>query len=188
MTETTTAASKTKTTKNTTSPFGLPDFGMPKFELPKFELPKFDLPNVEMPEAFREMTEKGVAHVKDSYAKAKVASEEAGELLENTYATVAKGATEYNRKLIEFARINTRAAFDYAQGLLGVKSPSEFIELTTAHARKQFDIVSAQNNELSALAQDTATKAPSPSRPAYPRSSTRSPDRHELPKSPTRNP
>jgi len=162
MTETTTAASKTKTTKHATSPFGLPDYGMPKFELPKFDLSKFDLPNMEMPEAFREMTEKGVARVKDSYARAKVASEEAGELLENTYATVAKGATEYNRKLIEFARINTRAAFDYAQRLLGVKSPSEFIELATAHARQQFDIVSAQNNELSALAQETATKAAEP--------------------------
>ncbi len=117
---------------------------------------------MEMPEAFREMTEKGVAHVKDSYAKAKVASEEAADLLENTYATVAKGATEYNRKLIEFARINTRAAFDYAQGLLGVKSPSEFIELSTAHMRKQFDTVSTQNKELCTLAQDTATEAAEP--------------------------
>ena len=162
MTETTTAATKTKTTKHPASPFGLPDYGMPKFERPKFDLSKFDLPNMEMPEAFREMTEKGVAHVKDSYAKAKVASEEAGDLLENTYATVAKGATEYNRKLIEFARINTRAAFDYTQGLLGVKSPAEFIELATAHMRKQFDIVSAQNKELCALAQDTATKAAEP--------------------------
>ncbi len=162
MTETTTAATKTKTTKHPASPFGLPDYGMPKFELPKFDLSKFDLPNMEMPEAFREMTEKGVAHVKDSYAKAKVASEEAGDLLENTYATVAKGATEYNRKLIEFARINTRAAFDYTQGLLGVKSPAEFIELATAHTRKQFDIASAQNKELYTLAQDTATKAAEP--------------------------
>jgi phasin len=157
MTETTTAATKAKTTKHAASPFGLPDYGMPKFELPKF-----DLPNMEMPEAFREMTEKGVAQAKDSYAKAKVASEEAADLLESTYATVAKGATEYNRKLIEFARINTRAAFDYAQRLLGVKSPSEFIELAAAHVRKQFDIVSAQNNELSALAQETATKAAEP--------------------------
>ena len=162
MTETITAATKAKTTKHATSPFGLPDYGMPKFDLPKFDLPKFDLPNMEMPEAFREMTEKGVAQAKDSYAKAKVASEEAADLLESTYATVAKGATEYNRKLIEFARINTRAAFDYAQRLLGVKSPSEFIELAAAHVRKQFDIVSAQNNELSALAQETATKAAEP--------------------------
>ena len=157
MTETTTGATKAETTKHATSPFGLPNYGMPKFYLPKF-----DLPNMEMPEAFREMTEKGVAHVRDSYAKAKVASEEAADLLESTHATVAKGATEYNRKVIEFARINTRAAFDYAQGLLGAKSPSEFIELATAHARKQFDIVSAQNNELSALAQDTAAKAAEP--------------------------
>ena len=162
MTETTTAATKTKTTRNATSPFGLPDYGTPKFELPKFDMSKFELANMEMPEAFREMTEKGVAHVKDSYAKAKVASEEAGDLLENTYATVAKGATEYNRKLIEFARINTRAAFDYAEALLGVKSPSEFIELSTAHMRKQFDTVSTQNKELCALAQETATEAAKP--------------------------
>jgi phasin len=88
-----------------------------------------------------------------------VASEEAADLLENTYATVAKGAADYNRKLIQIARTNTRAAFDYAHELLGVKSPSEFIELSTAHMREQFDIASAQNKELCALAQEVATEA-----------------------------
>ena len=56
MTETTTAATKAKTTKHAASSFEMPDYG-----IPKFEMPKFDLPNMEMPEAFREMTEKGVA-------------------------------------------------------------------------------------------------------------------------------
>jgi phasin len=157
MTETTTAATKAKSAKHAASSFGLPDYG-----IPKFETPKFDLPNMEISEAFREMAEKGLEHTRDAYAKAKVASEEAADLLENTYATVAKGATDYNLKLIEFARTNTRAAFDYAHGLLGVKSPSEFIELATAHARKQFDIVSAQNNELCTLAQKVATEAAKP--------------------------
>jgi phasin len=152
MTETTTATTKAKTTKHATSPFGLPDYGMPKFELP----------NMEMPEAYREMTEKGVAQVRDSYAKAKVASEEAANLLESTNATVAKSTTDYNLKLIEFARINTRAAFDYAQGLLGVKYPAEFIELATAHTGKQIDIVAEQNKVLCALAQETATAAAKP--------------------------
>ena len=73
-------------------------------------------------------------HARDTCAKAKVASEEAADLLKNTYATVAKAATDYNLKLIEIFRTNTRAAFDYAHELLGVKSPSEFIELSTAHA------------------------------------------------------
>jgi phasin len=91
-----------------------------------------------------------------------VASEEAADLLESTYVTAAKGATAYNLKLFEIARTNARAAFDYAQELLGVKSPSEFIELSTAQMRKQFDIVSAQNNELCSLAQKVAAEAAEP--------------------------
>lgn len=151
MTETTTAT-KAKTTKHAATSFGISDYGIPKFEMP----------NMEMPEAFREMAEKGVAHARDTNAKAKVASEEASDLLQNTYATVAKGAADYNLKLIEIARTNTRAAFDYAHELLGVKSPSELFELLTAQMRKQFDIVSAQNKELFALAQEVATEAAEP--------------------------
>ena len=121
-----------------------------------------EMPKMEVPGEFREMTDKGVAHARDTFAKAKVASEEAVDLLESIYATVAKGATDYNLKVIDIARTNTRAAFDYAHELLGVKSPSEFIELSTAHMRKQFDIVSAQNKELCALAQEVATEAAEP--------------------------
>jgi phasin len=121
-----------------------------------------EMPKMEVPGEFREMTDKGVAHARDTYAKAKVASEETVDLLENIYATAAKGATDYNLKVIDIARTNTRAAFDYAHELLGVKSPSEFIELSTAHMRKQFDIVSAQNKELCALAQEVATEAAEP--------------------------
>ena len=144
MNETTTGATKAKTAKHMTDSFGLP---------------KYEMPKMEVPAEFLEMTDKGIAHARDTYAKAKVASEEAADLLENTYATVAKGATDYNLKLIEIARTNTRAAFDYAHELLGVKSPSEFIELSTAHMRKQFDIASAQNKELCALVQEVTTQA-----------------------------
>ena len=77
MTETTTAATKAKTTKHAAASFDMPDYG-----IPKLEIPKFDLPNMEMPEAFREMAEKSVEHTRDAYAKAKVASEEAADLLE----------------------------------------------------------------------------------------------------------
>ena len=139
----TTATNKTQTTKRAAFS-STPDYGTPKFEMPKF-----GLPNTEMPEVFREM---GVAHVRDTNAKAKAACEQTADLLENTYATFAKGAQDYNLKLIEIARTNTRAAFDYTHELLDAKSPSEFIELSTARMRNQFDIVSAQNNELCALA------------------------------------
>jgi len=156
MTETTTAATKAKT-KHAASSFDMPDYG-----LPKFEIPKFDLPNMEMPQALREMAEKGVEHTRDAYAKAKVASEEAADMLENTYEAAANRVTDYNLKLFEIARTNTRAAFDYAHELLGVKSPSEFIELSTAQMRKQFEILSMQSKDLCALAQETATEVAEP--------------------------
>jgi len=154
MTETTTATTKAKTTKHAAASFERPDYG-----IPRFAMPKFDLPNMEMPEAFRELAEKGVEQTRDAYAKAKVASEEAADLLENTYEAAAKRATDYSRKLIEITRTNPRAAFDYVHELLGVKSPSEFIALSTAQMRKQLEIVSEQNKELGALAQEIATEA-----------------------------
>jgi len=67
-----------------------------------------------------------------------------------------------SKPLIEIARTNNRAAFDYAHELLGVKSPSDLIELSTAHMRKQFDAVSAQNKELYALAQELTADATEP--------------------------
>jgi phasin len=153
MTQTTTAANKAKTTKHAaSSPFGMPDYGMPKF----------DLSNMELPEAFRDMAEKGVGHARDAYAKARVASEETTDLLEKTYEAAAKHATDYNRKLIEMTRTNTRTAFDNVNALLAVKSPSAFFELAIAQMRKQFDVVSAQNKELYALAQEIATEAVEP--------------------------
>jgi len=134
MTETTPIATKAKTAKHATSPIDVPDYG-----LLKFEMPKFDLSNMEVPEALREMTEKGVERTRDACERAKVASEKAADLFEDTYETAAKRATDYNHKLIEIARTNTRAAFDYINDLLGVKSPSEFIELSTGQMRKQYE-------------------------------------------------
>jgi phasin len=154
MNETATATDKTKTTKP-----GAPSFGPPDYGMPKFEMAKFGLPNMEMPEAFREIAEKGVEHTRDAYAKAKVASEEAGDLFENTYKAAAKRAADYNRKLIEIGRTNMRAAFGYVQEQLGCEVPSEFVELSTAQMRKQFEVVSAQNKELCTLAQEMATEA-----------------------------
>ena len=117
---------------------------------------------MEMPEAFREMTEKGVAHAKDTYEKTKVAAEQATDLLKNTYAIAAKGATDYNLKVLENARTNTSNAFDYAHEVFGAKSLSEFVELSTAHARKQFEAMTAQTRALAELAQNVTTEMAEP--------------------------
>ena len=104
------------------------------------------------------MAEKGVAQAKDNYEKIQAATEDATDLLKSAYTTVAKGTADYNRKVIEIAGTNAHAALDYAYELLGVKSPSEFIELSTAHARKQFEAMTAQTKQLTELAQKVTTE------------------------------
>ena len=152
MAESVSAASKAKTAKQNASPFGMPHF----------EIPTFDMPKIELPEAFRQMTEKGVAQAKDTYEKAKVTADEATDLLKGTYATATKGAADYNLKVIEIARANTNTAFDYANAMLGVKSVPEFFELSTTHARKHFETMTAQTKELAALAQKMTTDIAEP--------------------------
>jgi phasin len=152
MTQVTAGANKAKTEKVAASPFGLPGR----------EIPKSDLPSMEMPKAFREMTEKGVAHAKDSYEKAQTAAAQTTDLLKSTYATAAKCATDYNLKVLEIARTNTSTAFDYAQKLLGVKSLSELVDLSTTHARKQCEAMTAQTKELAELAQRATAEIAEP--------------------------
>jgi phasin len=166
MTEATAATPEDRTAKHTADPFGFTNYKMPNFELPKMEVT----------EAFSEFAEKGVAQAKDIYGKAKAVTEEATDILKNTYATAANGATNYNLKLLEIARTNTNAAFDYANELFGVKSMAEFVELSTAHARKQFETLSDQTKELAALAQKVATETGEPLNTGVTRYSTRSPE------------
>jgi phasin len=132
------------------------------FEFPKFEIPHFDVPKLEIPAAFREFAEKSVSQVKESYEKMKNAAEEATDLLEGTYATATKGASDYGLKVIEAARTNTNAAFDFATELMAVKTFSEFVELSTGHARKQFEALTAQTKDLAALAQKVAADTAEP--------------------------
>jgi phasin len=150
------ATTKTKTVKAAPQPIA------PAFEMPKFEMPKFEVPKMEVPPALREWAEKGVAQAKDGYEKMKSAAEDATGVLEDTYATAAKGYTDYNLKVIEIARLNTNSAFDYASALLAVKSLSEMVELTSTHSRKQIETFTAQAKELSAIAQKVATETAEP--------------------------
>jgi hypothetical protein len=88
-------------------------------------------------------TAEATAQIKDSYSTA----------VKQIYSTAVKGAQDYNAKLFEFAQNNTKAAIEFVQKLSGVKSPSDFIELSTGHSRKQFETLTEQTKELAALAQ-----------------------------------
>jgi phasin len=130
------------------------------FELP--QLANFDLSKLEVPPAFREYADGAVIQAKRGHEKLKAAVEETTELLESTYTTVTKGASDYGMKVIEIIRINTNTAFDFAEKLLAAKTPAEVVTLANSHASKQLETLRAQTEQLGGLAQKIANKVVGP--------------------------
>jgi phasin len=116
----------------------------------------------EVPEQMRVFAEKGVSQARDHYAKFKDAAETHNGTIEAVFTIASKGASEYSARLMEIVKANTTANLDFAQELLGVKSPSEAMGLWTSHARKQVETATAQARELAELGQKVATQTAEP--------------------------
>ena len=116
----------------------------------------------EVPEHVRAFAEKGVSQARDSYAKFKDVAESHNGTIEAVFTTASKGASEYSAKLMEMMKASTSANLDFAQAMIGVKSPSEAIELWTSHAKKQFEAFTAHTKELAELSQKVATETVEP--------------------------
>jgi phasin family protein len=77
-------------------------------------------------------------------------------------ATFASGAVEFHRQWIEMIRVNTNATLDFVHQVLGVKSPSAFVELSAEHARKRAEAFSEQARHLTGMAQKLTTVMAAP--------------------------
>ena len=77
-------------------------------------------------------------------------------------SAVAKDVADFNQQWIESVRANINLSLDFYQNLIRVKSPSEFLELTTEHSRKQFEMLTQQAQGLSGLAQKLTTDSLQP--------------------------
>ena len=148
-------------TKTASAPL-VPQADPMKFDMPRFEMPRFEVPKIEMPAAFRDLAEKSVSQAKENYERMKAAAEDTSDMLETTYSTLTKGTADYGQKVLEVARHNTNAVFDFYGALMGVKSFAEVVELATSHTRTQFETFSAQAKELTELAQKVAVESAEP--------------------------
>jgi phasin len=116
----------------------------------------------EVPEQVRAFAEKGVSQARDSYARFKDVAETNNSTIEAVFANASKGASEYSAKLMEIVKANTTSSLDFAQEIVGAKTPSEALELWTSHAKKQFETFSAYSKELAELSQRVASETVEP--------------------------
>jgi phasin len=144
----------------------IPEFMNPEAIVKAFQNKEFieqaSAPFARFQEQSRDMTEKGLAQVKAQYEQVRKSAETATATLEDVFSVAGKGAEEMNAKAIEAIKSNMNAAFDLWSALLGVKSISAAVELQTAHARKQIEVLTAQSKDMAALAQKVANDVAQP--------------------------
>lgn len=113
-----------------------------------------------MPEnAARNFSQKATTATIHTLEKSKISAQENRLIMEQSCVEVSKDAVDFNLQLIDMAKENMDAAFDFARQLPHVKSPSMFFELSAEHARKQFDNLTRQTQHLTDLAQKAMTDA-----------------------------
>lgn len=124
----------------------------------------FEMSRMEVPAAYRDLAERSLSQAKQNYDRARSAAEQASDMLETSVNAATKGVSEYTQRVMEAMRANVSANFDFTKNMLGAKSPSEALELSTAHARKQFEAITQQGKDLAALAQKLSAEAVEPIR------------------------
>jgi hypothetical protein len=67
-------------------------------------------------------------------------------------ATIATTVADYQAKAFGLTEANMSAAREYAQQLFNLRSASDFIKLSSTHARIQIELMIKQSSELRSLA------------------------------------
>jgi hypothetical protein len=116
-------------------------------------------PVAEAQKTVRAAAEKGLTEARAQYESAKAVTEGNSKALGTTLEIVAKGTNELNAKALSAFQANTAALFDFATAFFAVKTPSEALEVQTAHARKLIEASTAQSKEIATLAQKIGTSA-----------------------------
>jgi phasin len=115
-----------------------------------------------VPEGVRALAEKAVAQTRDAYDRSLDAFDASLMTFERSFDAAGQGAAAFNRKIVDIARRNVDASFDLAKSLAGAKNLADMVELQAAYWRKQFDVLTAQAEEVRALSTKVTADAAEP--------------------------
>ena len=92
------------------------------------------------------------------FAETRVGSEAApkdhgGASLDNFLAVLKGAAAEFQSEALELMKANAITTLEYARELAGTTTAAEFVELSSAQARKQCELILKQAGTLKSLAQ-----------------------------------
>jgi len=120
-----------------------------------------------VPGIFDGLAEQNMIRVKENIEKMKMASGAINDALREVYSANAQGAADYAAKVIEFSSANANSAFDFLTHLLGMKSPSEILQLSAAQHAKNFENATAQSRQLWELTRKVAAETADPIKKSF---------------------
>jgi phasin len=118
--------------------------------------------DTEVPQAMRDLAERSIAQMRETYERSKDALEGVVQNWERSFDATNQGAVALNRKIIDIAQRNINSGFDLAKGLAGAKNLAEAMELQADYWRKHLDTLAAQAEEVRTLSAQVAADATKP--------------------------
>jgi hypothetical protein len=102
------------------------------------------------------MNEDRASVVHESFDKTMGTGAQTVRAFQDGVGSAVEDVRDLNVRLIAMAQANTSAAFEFAREVAAAKEPSDLVEACTAHATKQFDMLTKQASELTRLGQRLA--------------------------------
>ena len=99
---------------------------------------------------------------RESFDKTLATGAETVRGVQNGFTSVLVNARDLNVRLINIARANADAAFDFAREVAEAEAPSDLLQAWSTHATKQFDMLTKQASELTTLGQQFASTSSEP--------------------------
>jgi len=118
-------------------------------------------------ETLRTATQEALVQTRAAYDKMKHAAEDVSDTIESSYVTVTRGIGELNQKALESLKAQADASLEHFKALAAAKSFPEAVSLQTEYARRQFEVISSQMKEMTALAQKVAVEAAEPLKASF---------------------
>jgi phasin len=120
--------------------------------------------DAEVPKAMRDLAERNIAQMRETYERSKDALENAMQSWERSFDAAGQGAVALNRKIIDIAQRNINSSFDLAKKLAGARNLAEAVEMQSAYWRNQLDTLAAQAEEVRTLSTKVAADLAKPIR------------------------
>jgi hypothetical protein len=119
----------------------------------------YDTPQFEIPSAVRELAERNVVQVRQSYEQVANLIRKAQEAAVKSQGAMAQGAVEIQAKSLEFAQANVMANFTFAAELARARDLKEYLEVQSRYAQSQLEAYAKQSQEITRLMNEAAHKS-----------------------------